>query len=114
MSGPSKATRHADGLITDGLDSSDEEECRHLAVGSDLVLLPTAPLARAVERTVGLAKLLRQVGVALTELLVRVDVRQRRVAGLPADQSVAQETQGQISKPLFAVNRINAFLPLSA
>jgi cellulose biosynthesis protein BcsQ len=40
-----KATRNADVVITDGQASSDEEELRHLAVGSDLVLLPTAPKA---------------------------------------------------------------------
>jgi len=44
-----KATRFDDVVITDGQASSDEEELRHLAVGSDLVLLPTAPKARAVE-----------------------------------------------------------------
>ncbi len=37
-----KATRSADVVITDGQASSDEEELRHLAVGSDLVLLPTS------------------------------------------------------------------------
>jgi chromosome partitioning protein len=53
-------------VITDGQASSDEEELRHLAVGSDLVLLPTAPKARAVELSVELAQLL--------QLLQRVQV----------------------------------------
>jgi len=75
-----KATRSADVVITDGQASSDEEELRHLAVGSDLVLLPTAPKARAVELTVELAQLLRHVGVAHAVLLVKVDLRQQRAA----------------------------------
>ena len=44
-----KATRSADVVITDGQASTDEEELKHLAMGSDLVLLPTAPKARSVE-----------------------------------------------------------------
>jgi chromosome partitioning protein len=75
-----KATRDAAVVITDGQASSDEEELRHLAVGSDLVLLPTAPKARAVELTVELAALLRRVQVPHAALLVKVDLRQRRAA----------------------------------
>jgi chromosome partitioning protein len=75
-----KATRSAEVVITDGQASSDEEELRHLAVGSDLVLLPTAPKARAVELTVELAQLLQQVGVPHGVLLVKVDPRQQRTA----------------------------------
>lgn len=75
-----KATRSADVVITDGQASSDEEELRHLAMGSDLVLLPTAPKARAVELTVDLAALLTAVQVPYAVLLVKVDVRQRRAA----------------------------------
>jgi chromosome partitioning protein len=75
-----KATRFADVVITDGQASSDEEELRHLADGSDLVLLPTAPKARAVELTVELAKLLQRVGVPHAVLLVKVDLRQQRAA----------------------------------
>lgn len=75
-----KATRSADVVITDGQASSDEEELRHLAVGSDLVLLPTAPKARAVELTVELAQMLRRVQVPHAVLLVKVDLRQLRAA----------------------------------
>jgi chromosome partitioning protein len=75
-----KATRGADVVVTDGQASSDEEELRHLSLGSDLVLLPTAPKARAVELSVELAALLRRVGVAHAALLVKVDLRQQRAA----------------------------------
>ena len=75
-----KATRQADVVITDGQASSDEEELKHLALGSDLVLLPTAPKARAVELTVELSQLLKQVGVPHAVLLVKVDLRQQRAA----------------------------------
>ncbi|MEB3201950.1 MAG: ParA family protein [Synechococcus sp.] len=75
-----KATRTADVVITDGQASSDEEELRHLALGSDLVVLPTAPQARAVELTVELARLLRNVRVPHAVLLVKVDQRQQRAA----------------------------------
>ena len=71
-----KATRSADVVITDGQASSDEEELRHLAVGSGLVLLPTSPKARAVE----LARLLQIVKVPHAVLLVKVDTRQQRAA----------------------------------
>ena len=57
-----KATRSADVVITDGQASTDEVELRHL-VGAGLVLLPTAPKARAVELSVDLAQLLNKVGV---------------------------------------------------
>jgi len=73
-----KATRQADVVITDGQASSDEEELRHLAVGSDLVLLPTAPKARSVELTVELAQLLQKVGVPHAVLMAKVDQRQQR------------------------------------
>ena len=75
-----KATRFADVVITDGQGSSDEEEPRHLADGYDLVLLPTAPKARAVELTVELAQLLQRVQVPHAVLLVKVDLRQQRAA----------------------------------
>lgn len=75
-----KATRCADVVITDGQASSDEEELRHLAVGSDLVLLPTAPKARSVELTVELAQMLQRVQVPHAVLLVKVDLRQLRAA----------------------------------
>ena len=74
-----KATRSADVVITDGQASSDEEELRHLAVGSDLVLLPTSPKARAVELTVELARLLQIVKVPHAVLLVKVDTDRKSV-----------------------------------
>ena len=151
-----KATRHADVVIT---------ELRHLAVGSDLVLLPTAPKARSVELTVELAQLLQKVGVPHAVLMAKVDQRQqraiadarqalesfglqvlaaevpllsafdkaenqglpvsmacddrgrsdpRRMAGWSAYQSVAQEIECLISKPLSVVSRTISPLPLSA
>ncbi len=75
-----KATRNADIVITDGQASSDEEELKHLAFGSDLVLLPTAPQARSVELTVELASLLKNLNILHAVLLVKVDFRQQRVA----------------------------------
>jgi chromosome partitioning protein len=53
---------------------------KHLAAGSDLVLLPTAPKARSVELTVELASLLKQLNIPHAVLLVKVDFRQRRIA----------------------------------
>ena len=75
-----KATRTADIVITDGQASSDEEELKHLAFGSDLVLLPTAPQARSVELTVELASLLKNLNILHAVLLVKVDFRQHRIA----------------------------------
>ena len=160
-----KATRQSEVVITDGQASSDEDELRHLAVGSDLVLLPTAPKARSVELTVELAQLLQKVGVPHAVLMAKVDQRQpraiadarralvsfglhvlqaevpllsafdkaesqgvpvsmacddrgradpRRMAGWSAYQSVAQEIECLISKPLSVVSRTANPLPLSA
>ena len=75
-----KATRLSDVVITDGQASTDEEELKHLAAGSDLVLLPTAPQARSVELTVELASLLKDLNIPHAVLLVKVDLRQRRNA----------------------------------
>ena len=75
-----KATRISDVVITDGQASTDEEELKHLATGSDLVLLPTAPKARSVELTVELASLLKQLNIPHAVLLVKVDFRQKRTA----------------------------------
>ena len=75
-----KATRNSDVVITDGQASSDEDELKHLATGSDLVLLPTAPQARSVELTVELASLLNNLNILHAVLLVKVDLRQQRVA----------------------------------
>ncbi len=75
-----KASRFADIVITDGQASSDEEELKHMASGSDLVLLPTAPKARSVELTVELASLLKELNIIHAVLLVKVDLRQKRAA----------------------------------
>ncbi len=75
-----KATRSADVVITDGQASTDEEELKHLAFGSDLVILPTAPTARSVELTVEMASLLKKLNVEHSVLLVKVDFRQKRCA----------------------------------
>ena len=75
-----KATRSAEIVITDGQASTDEEELKHLAFGSDLVILPTAPTARSVELTVEMASFLRQIAVPHSVLIVKVDFRQRRYA----------------------------------
>ncbi len=75
-----KASRLADVVITDGQASTDEEELKHLAFGSDLVLLPTAPSARSVELTVEIGSLLRRLKVQHAVLLVKVDFRQKRCA----------------------------------
>lgn len=75
-----KATRSADIVITDGQASSDEEELKHLAFGSDLVILPTAPQARSLELTVELARLLKDLNILHAVVLVKVDYRQQRAA----------------------------------
>ncbi len=75
-----KATRLSEIVITDGQASTDEEELKHLAAGSDLVLLPTAPKARSVELTVELASLLKQLNIPHAVLIVKVDFRQKRNA----------------------------------
>ncbi len=75
-----KTTRFSEIIITDGQASTDEEELKHLAAGSDLVILPTAPKARSVELTVELATLLKQLNIPHAVLLVKVDFRQRRIA----------------------------------
>jgi len=75
-----KATRSADVVITDGQASTDEEELKHLAFGSDLVILPTAPTARSVELTVEMGSLLTRLNVDHAVLLVKVDFRQKRCA----------------------------------
>ena len=59
VSSAAKASRSSEIVITDGQASSDQEELKHLAYGSDLVILPTTAKARSVELTVELANLLR-------------------------------------------------------
>tara|TARA_B100000214_G_scaffold371800_1_gene348850 strand:+ start:103 stop:774 length:672 start_codon:yes stop_codon:yes gene_type:complete len=80
-----KATRLADVVITDGQASTDEDELKHLAIGSDLVLLPTAPQARSVELTVELATLMTKLNVPHAVILVKVDIRQKRYADQARD-----------------------------
>ena len=63
VSSAAKASRSSEIVITDGQASSDQEELKHLAYGSDLVILPTTAKARSVELTVELAKLLSELKV---------------------------------------------------
>ena len=62
-----KATRHAYVIITEGQARSDEDEFKNLSAG-------------AVEFTVELSSMLRQIGTMHTALLVKVDRRQQRLA----------------------------------
>ena len=75
-----KSARFADIVITDGQASSDQEELKHLAYGSDIVLLPTTPKARSIELTIDLANMLNNLNVLHSVLLVKVDLRQQRIA----------------------------------
>ena len=67
-------------VITDGQASSDQEELKHLAYGSDLVILPTTAKARSVELTVELANLLSNLKVNHAVVIVKVDFRQQKAA----------------------------------
>jgi chromosome partitioning protein len=80
VSSAAKASRSSEIVITDGQASSDQEELKHLAYGSDLVLLPTTAKARSVELTVELAKLLSNLRVNHAVLIVKVDFRQQKAA----------------------------------
>ena len=75
-----KASRSSEIVITDGQASSDQEELKHLAYGSDLVILPTTAKARSVELTVELANLLSNLKVNHAVLIVKVDFRQQKAA----------------------------------
>ncbi len=75
-----KASRSSDIVITDGQASSDQEELKHLAYGSDLVILPTTAKARSVELTVELANLLSNLKVNHAVIIVKVDFRQQKAA----------------------------------
>jgi len=75
-----KASRSSEIVITDGQASSDQEELKHLAYGSDLVILPTTAKARSVELTVELANLLSNLKVNHSVVLVKVDFRQQKAA----------------------------------
>ena len=80
VSAAAKASRGSDIVITDGQASSDEEELKHLAYGSDLVVIPTTPKARSVELTVELTNLLSTLKVNHAVLIVKVDSRKKKAA----------------------------------
>ncbi|WP_032523027.1 AAA family ATPase [Prochlorococcus marinus] len=80
VSSAAKASRSSEIVITDGQASSDEEELKHLAYGSDLVILPTTAKARSVELTVELANLLKNLKVNHAVVIVKVDFRQQKAA----------------------------------
>ncbi len=80
VSSAAKGTRTSEVVITDGQASSDEEELKHLAYGSDLVIIPTTPKARSVELTVELASLLDSLNVNHAVLIVKVDSRKQKAA----------------------------------
>jgi len=76
VSSAAKASRSSEIVITDGQASSDQEELKHLAYGSDLVILPTTAKARSVELTDELANLLTNLKVNHAVVIVKVDFRQ--------------------------------------
>ncbi len=80
VSSAAKASRSSEIVITDGQASSDHEELKHLAYGSDLVILPTTAQARSVELTVELANLLGNLKVNHAVVIVKVDFRQQKAA----------------------------------
>jgi len=80
VSSAAKASRSSEVVITDGQASSDQEELKHLAYGSDLVILPTTAKARSVELTVELANLLSNLKVNHAVVIVKVDFRQQKAA----------------------------------
>ncbi len=80
VSSAAKASRSSEIVITDGQASSDQEELKHLAYGSDLVILPTTAKARSVELTVELAQLLSDLKVNHAVVIVKVDFRQQKAA----------------------------------
>ncbi len=80
VSSAAKASRSSEIVITDGQASSDQEELKHLAYGSDLVILPTTAKARSVELTVELANLLNNLKVNHAVTIVKVDCRQQKAA----------------------------------
>ena len=80
VSSAAKASRSSEIVITDGQASSDQEELKHLAYGSDLVILPTTAKARSVELTVELANLLSNLKVNHAVVIVKVDIRQQKAA----------------------------------
>ena len=101
VSSAAKASRSFDIVITDGQASSDEEELKHLAYGSDLVLIPTTPKARSVELTVELASLLSAQKVNHAVLIVKVDSRKQKAA-----------KQAEIALNKFGLHVFNEYIPL--
>ena len=96
-----KASRSSEIVITDGQASSDQEELKHLAYGSDLVILPTTAKARSVELTVELANLLSNLKVNHAVVIVKVDFRQ---------QKAAQQAKAALEN--FGLYVFNTFIPL--
>jgi len=101
VSSAAKASRSSEIVITDGQASSDEEELKHLAYGSDLVILPTTAKARSVELTVELANLLSNLKVNHAVVIVKVDFRQ---------QKAAQQAKAALEN--FGLFVFNTFIPL--
>ena len=101
VSSAAKASRDAEIVITDGQASSDNEELKHLAYGSDLVIIPTTPKARSVELTVELANLLREQKVNHAVLIVKVDARKAKAAH-----------QAKYALKKFGLFVFNEFIPL--
>ena len=101
VSSAAKASRSSEIVITDGQASSDEEELKHLAYGSDLVILPTTAKARSVELTVELASLLRNLKVNHAVMIVKVDFRQ---------QKAAQQAKSALEN--FGLHVFDTFIPL--
>ena len=101
VSSAAKASRSSEIVITDGQASSDKEELKHLAYGSDLVILPTTAKARSVELTVELASLLNTLKVNHAVVIVKVDFRQ---------QKAAQQAKEALEN--FGLHVFNTFIPL--
>jgi len=101
VSSAAKASRSSDIVITDGQASSDKEELKHLAYGSDLVILPTTAKARSVELTVELASLLNTLKVNHAVVIVKVDFRQQKAA-----------QQAKFALENFGLHVFDTFIPL--
>ena len=101
VSSAAKASRSSEIVITDGQASSDQEELKHLAYGSDLVILPTTAKARSVELTVELANLLSNLKVNHAVVIVKVDSRQQKAA-----------EQAKLALENFGLYVFDTFIPL--
>ena len=78
-----------------------QKELKHLAYGSDLVILPTTAKARSVELTVELASLLNTLKVNHAVVIVKVDFRQ---------QKAAQQAKAALEN--FGLHVFDTFIPL--